>query len=177
MRRTIFLTLIISVCAVNASMAALVQWKVEDGGNGHYYEAISVSGLTFDDARVSAELRDGYVVTITSQAEQDFISSHVISDGFGYRIGGFQPIGSPEPDGGWEWVTGEKFDYTNWYSGEPNNQFGIEDTLVMWASNQWNDGPGSYQNYNGYILEMEMIPQPATILILGLGAAMARNRM
>jgi hypothetical protein len=26
-----------------------------------------------------------------------------------------------EPDGGWQWVTGEAFSYTNWRLGEPNN--------------------------------------------------------
>jgi hypothetical protein len=107
MRRSIFLALVIA-CFANVSMAALVQWN-GNGGNGHYYEAISVPGITFEDAMIAAALKGGYLVTITSQAEQNFISGNVISNGYGYRIGGFQPIGSPEPDGGWQWVTGETF--------------------------------------------------------------------
>ena len=176
MRRSIILSLVIAAFFANVTMGA-IQWKVEDGGNGHYYEAVTVPGITFNDAKIDAAIQKGYLVTITSQAEQDFITSQVIRDGFGYRIGGFQPAGSPEPDGNWQWVTGEAFEYTNWHSGEPNNQltFGGEDTIVVWTGNQWNDGPGSYNHYEGYILEI--VPQPATILILGLGAAIARNRM
>ena len=178
MRRSIFSGLVIAIALTNMSMAALVQWKTEDGGNGHYYEAITLPGLTFSDAETLAESQGAYLLTITSQAEQDFISEHVIANGYRYRIGGFQPEGSPEPDGGWEWITGEPFTYTNWHRGEPNNDISLglagEDSLVLWIGNQWNDGPGNYRGYEGYVLEM--VPQPATILILGFWAALARNR-
>ncbi|MCP3921439.1 MAG: hypothetical protein GY714_02520 [Desulfobacterales bacterium] len=29
-------------------------------------------------------------------------------------IGGYQPPGSSEPSGGWSWLSGEKWRYTNW---------------------------------------------------------------
>src|SRR5262249_27254398 len=47
-------------------------------------------------------------------------------------IGGYQDRGAPdysEPAGGWRWVTGGKWDYTNWNGGEPNNYAGGEDFL------------------------------------------------
>jgi len=28
-----------------------------------------------------------------------------------------------EPDGGWQWITGEPWVYTNWDIGEPNNDY------------------------------------------------------
>ena len=36
-------------------------------------------------------------------------------------LGGLQPPGSPEPGGGWRWVTGEAFSYSNWHPLQPNN--------------------------------------------------------
>jgi hypothetical protein len=172
MRRSIFVLLFIVACSNNAALAALVQWKVEDGGNGHFYEAVSALGITWNEAVTATELRGGYLVTITSQSEQDFISSYVISDGFGYRTGGYQPAGSPEPDGNWQWITGESFIYTNWWREEPNNEliYGGEDTIVLWSSNCWNDGPANYNAYNGYVVEI--VPEPSTLLILGLCSTM-----
>ena len=49
-----------------------------------------------------------------------------------YWLGGFQDLTSPnysEPSGGWTWVTGEPWSYTNWFPGEPNNTGGGEDYL------------------------------------------------
>ncbi len=39
----------------------------------------------------------------------------------GMWYGGFQPPGVTPPNSGWEWVTGEPWDYTNWAPGEPND--------------------------------------------------------
>jgi hypothetical protein len=63
-------------------------------------------------------------------------------------LGGIQPDGSVEPNGGWRWVTGEPWNYNHWKPGEPNNgrsQFGIEDRLQFYSgipgtpAATWND--------------------------------------
>jgi hypothetical protein len=163
MKKTLFSLLFMAAFFNNTTMAALVQWKIENGGNGHFYEAIYAPGITWDDAEAAAELSGGYLATITSQAEQNFINGSVISNGFGYRIGGFQPPDSPEPDGNWQWVTGEPFIYTNWWPGEPSNQGGNENTIVLWGANRWNDGPATYP-YSGYILET--VSEPLSLSLL-----------
>jgi hypothetical protein len=171
MKKSIFLLLFIATCSNNAIVAALLQWKIEDGGNGHFYELVNVSGgITWNDAMASAELRGGYLATITSQSEQNFISN-IVGDGYNYRIGGFQPPNSIEPDGNWQWITGEPFNYTNWLQ-EPKEPSGDGDTMVLRAESLWNDGPADYL-YFGYILET---PEPATLLLLGLGGFMLRKK-
>ncbi|MES2474332.1 MAG: hypothetical protein V4640_01035, partial [Verrucomicrobiota bacterium] len=39
-------------------------------------------------------------------------------------IGGYQVTGANEPDGGWRWVTRERFRYNNWHSTTPDDLFG-----------------------------------------------------
>ena len=55
-------------------------------------------------------------------------------------IGGTQPGGSPEPAGGWSWVTGETFGFNAWYAGEPNDAGGIENRIQFFDGTRWS-GP------------------------------------
>jgi hypothetical protein len=96
--------------------------------NGHYYRLVRTKS-TWDEARLAATNEtllgfSGHLATITSAQEQSFIqsafdtfSSPFVPMGEGVWLGGFQPAGSPEPAGNWEWVTGEPFVYANWQPG------------------------------------------------------------
>ena len=123
-----------------------VQWRVADGGNGHWYEAVVGSScVSWSQSRDSAAQSGGYLVTVTSTSESAFVRSHFA--GFCF-IGLFQDRTSPlysEPDGGWRWVSGEPFGFANWNTqpGEasPNNANGDEDFahLNLDAEGTWND--------------------------------------
>src|SRR5262245_32596831 len=113
--------------------------------NGHYYQLETLE-LTWDAARAMAEGSsfagaNGHLVTITSATEQLFVETHFVQLPYKLWLGGFQPSGSFEPAGGWQWVTGEPFVYTHWRSGEPNNVGGIEYLLEMFGGLEgtWND--------------------------------------
>jgi len=67
----------------------------------------------------------GHLATITSSAENAFISTQLGTTQFAW-LGGEQPPGSLEPDGGWQWITGEPWVYTNWDIGEPNNDYQVD---------------------------------------------------
>jgi hypothetical protein len=154
-----------------------VQWRVKDGGNGHWYQLRVPTGasLTWEEARDAAIASGGHLATITSEAESTFVLSASQSLS-GWRpldsnlqycvgpwLGGFQPPGSPEPSGGWRWVTDEPWDWTNWWApaNEPNNGCGGGENYLHWLSqgsivpsDWWNDavfpdqcgslGPKSY---------------------------------
>jgi hypothetical protein len=107
-------------------------------GNGHYYDVVEgstkmswekardwASGLTYTDA--SGQLFKGYLATITSSQEDNFIASLHFTQ-TNYLLGGYQTPAtdeatSDEKKADWHWVTGEKWQYTDWKSGEPNNFF------------------------------------------------------
>ena len=115
--------LFIAVWFAGSSSSALCEWLIADGGNGHFYEAVAVPNvITWAEAGEAATAAGGYLVTITSQAENDFVFDLINDPAYwnpsynlrGPCIGGFQPAHSPDPDGNWQWVTGEPFVYSNW---------------------------------------------------------------
>jgi hypothetical protein len=71
----------------------------------------------------SVEAEDRFVFSLIQEDERFFREEH------GPWIGGIQVNANREPDGNWRWVTGERFVYTNWQSGEPNNSGGGDPML------------------------------------------------
>ena len=89
-------------------------------GDSDYY--VSSGSYSWEEANVICQNNGGHLVVITSIEENDFVAG--LLPGQNLWIGLFQNINSPtysEPDGGWEWVSGESFDYENWADPEPNN--------------------------------------------------------
>jgi hypothetical protein len=133
--------------------------------NGTYYAGISAPGITWTQARAAAAAtshlgRQGRLVTLNDAQENDFVFNS-LGGVNNYWVGGFQNTSSPsysEPGGGWEWITGEPFSYTNWLVGEPNNTgaFGAEDFLELLQSPQfgatWND-VAEMEHPAGYVIE------------------------
>jgi hypothetical protein len=144
---------------VDGALGDAVEWRVADGGNGHWYELVLSGPITWPDARAACEVRGGHLVTPTSAAE----SAHLLSianraqhptawvNDFGGNaggpwLGGYQPAGA-NPAQPWAWVTGELWDWTGWATGEPNGGFGpgVAVTLMLgWAGSDtyrgWADG-------------------------------------
>ena len=110
-----------------------VQWRIEDGGNGHWYMGMAAPGISWEEAAAQAEALGGYLCTVPSAEENLWVFTFVASDPslwnntYGPWIGGYQDTSSPEysePDGAWSWVTGESWSYTNWTPGDPSNTNG-----------------------------------------------------
>jgi hypothetical protein len=134
--------------------AAPVEWTVASGGNGHTYDVILFpNGIPWAAAQTDALTRGGHLATLLSLAENNFAFG-LPNGNLSPWLGGFQPPGSIEPAGGWQWVNGEgPFDFTNWGSGEPNN-FGGEDSLHFRGDGLWNDASGT-TSLGAYVLEIE----------------------
>ena len=73
------------IVAVSTSTpGAPVQWTTASGGNGHYYQDVPIptSGMTWVQAEQAAAAMSynglpGHLVTITSQAENNFVTTHM----------------------------------------------------------------------------------------------------
>jgi hypothetical protein len=120
----------------------VVQWRLHDGGNDHWYGILPHLLLWPEaDSMVRTIKHDGdtgYLATITSGLENDFITNQVINGLISPGRWDAYLLGGIYSEGDWLWITGEPFDYTNWSQGEPNN-LPIETRLTI-------RGPGYYAN-------------------------------
>ncbi len=127
--------------AANAQDA--VQWRVEDGGNGHWYALIPQT-LTWQAARDWCIAHGGDLATLESLEESTLVTATTSSPHA--WLGGYQDLQSPsyqEPDGGWTWITGQPMSFSAWNSGEPNNfPPGFEGSLAtVYGTDRWADLP------------------------------------
>lgn len=157
-----------SVDLVSMSKAAPIKWPVDYGGNGHYYLPIATKyPISWSDANSVANLLGGHLATITSVEENDFVFSLIDDEIYWYPsvnlrgpwIGGYQIDGSFEPDGGWAWVTGEPFDYTNWDLGQPSNYQGSNENRIHFGNKRtrvptWNDVIDDFEEIRAYVVEL-----------------------
>lgn len=111
--------------------------------NGHVYQLYD-QGCTWEEAKKYCEEKGGYLVTISSSDEQEFIENFLKEEGEknNYWLGGYKNSSNL-----WQWLTGEPFDYTNWANGQPDSYrpygaSGEEDTLMMYKEeNEKNPAP------------------------------------
>jgi hypothetical protein len=168
----------------------------EFAGNGHLY--VWVDGdFTWGDADGVADTYstmlggliydDWHLVTITSDAENDFLAETVMGlpgswtapfGGTRAWMGLFNEFGASN----FEWVTGESTTYTNWAAGiEPNNPDGTVGTFGRYPDGTWNDEFTSDDNGGFGLLAALLehsgpgrpvsVPEPSSLALLGVGLA------
>lgn len=188
--KVMILVLAMGLCAVAG--ATPTQWLAGAGGNDHWYEFITVDPVPGSfDAEAAAEGsafmgEPGYLVTITSQAEQDFLNSLWV----GLQNQGEYLIGASDrvSEGTFAWIggpeDGQLLSYTNWSPGEPS-QTGNEDYVIGWrnsdAAGGWNDVVGTFYSY---VVEFDMpqasgsvpVAAPLVLMLAGLAAAGVTRR-
>jgi hypothetical protein len=177
--------------AVPVLMAAMTGTRAHavpilNQSNGHYYDVVD-GNFSWEAANLAANSSSymglsGHLVTITSASENAFLTDNFGASGLQLHwTGGIQPAGTVEPGGGWSWVTGEAFTFSNWAPGEANNTNGEEDNLEFWWADQsnsngaiWNDlSSGNMSYISGYVVEFEAIlvhaPEPSSLALAGIG--------
>ena len=194
MLKKTLLSALAATCAATIAgsvFAAPQQWTGAMGGNDHWYDyvlAVTGGGFTWDGAAADSATHSfngmaGYMATVTSQGEQDFIFNTITRNTA--WLGG----NDRATEGTWNWVfgpeTGNVFyvagagsqpGYSFWSGGEPNNCCNGEDDLqINWdgTTGQWNDhGTPSFPSDTwGYIIEYSgtsTVPEPTTLLLAGL---------
>ena len=127
-------------------------------GEIHWYEAVYLpeGGINWVQAKALSEEAGGYLVTLHSDAENEFVFNLIKDQKFWFKwdgshnyvlsgpfIGAFQPQGSKEPNGGWRWVSGESWTFSKWC------QNGVKGDRDPRPNTQPNDGTGN-QNVAAY---------------------------
>jgi Lectin C-type domain len=105
--------------------------------NGHFYQFVEDNGVQWTDAKTAAAGLNyfglqGYLTTITSATEQQFIDARLQGNGW---------IGASDEatEGDWKWVTGPENGQSFW-SGSVNG------SAVNGRYTNWNDGKGGEPN-------------------------------
>ena len=167
MKNLILSSVLVLIASSAAQAQEAVQWRVQDGGNGHWYLLVdSPTNVSWFVASTAASQQGGHLATITSAIENEWVFDHAVPgpagwyanrapngqliDWYGPWIGGFQDTSAAdysEPAGGWRWVTGEPWNFTAWAPTLPNDGWnGIVNSNFLRLHSastvrvpQWND--------------------------------------
>jgi hypothetical protein len=116
--RVVGVTMVAMGVATGASAQVdAVEWRVEDGGNGHWYGVLTnEAGLDWDSARSASLERGADLGVLAGPAERNFVFQlaadvpeawrllSVTGHHWGPWVGAYQVVDSPEPGGGWRWI-------------------------------------------------------------------------
>lgn len=160
----------------NRKVTFMLGTAIPNTTTGHYYEFVTNPGITWHNAKAAAENSyfyglQGYLATITSDAENQFVVSKLQGQGwFG--------ASDEAQEGNWKWVTGPEAGtqfwqgtgsgsavgglYNNWSSGEPNDAGG-EDHVHFLTSGKWNDYAFNNSSINGYVVEYGGMPNDGCV--------------
>ena len=144
----------------------------------HYYEAFyTPQGVTRFQADSIAVSNGGYLVSVLSQEENQFVYSLVDASYWsnvsthGDRLGPW--LGGVSTQNGWTWSSGEAFIYSNWASNQPDTYGGFSQYNQFYAGINvgptWGDHPGGvipgYSLPRGLIVEYNDNSEPVEIAI------------
>ena len=128
------------VLASQALAGDAVQWRVIDGGNGHWYKRVGTDimgqSICWEDARDLCRAAGGELLSINSQQEESFLLSQCpnFAGWTGYQGNGY-------------WSSGEPVTFTHWGPGQPSGD-GPHVTAYC-DDGWWNDIGGGAGCWNG----------------------------
>lgn len=144
-----FMKTTIAVCSVVIMLFAaafnthadIIAGPITNPANGHDYYLLSPNTWTASEAE--AESLDGTLAVIKNADEQKWVFSQFGAYG-GTNRNLWIGLHRQWQGGPFVWVTGEKLDYSNWASGNPDNSGGVEDCVHMYKqgdvqAGKWND--------------------------------------
>ena len=174
-----------------AAQSAPIQWAIADGGNGNWYEVVLptlfdgsgnplqfswTDALDFADDAICVPCGgvEGHLVTITSAAENAFVSTQIAVIGIDENAEGvpfWMAASDVGDDGNFTWragpENGQGLVFTSWAVGEPSADAGNDyvqgniDGSTDWAAL-------CNECFTAYVIEYEA-PEPGTLALIGLG--------
>jgi hypothetical protein len=139
-----------------AQSGQAVEWKVSEGGNGHWYGIDDQFTPNWKQARTRATQLNGHLVSLTSSAEQSFVRQFVTTRGLGsfdVWLGAYRDeVAGAGPTQNWHWVTGESWSFTAWrWDGQPRDVSGaiylaatsVPADQLGWVNSFENHEPGN----------------------------------
>jgi len=179
LKTTVLFALMAATQVASASYYNTATWTGA-GANGHKYEIFEQhTKLTWSEASQKAKDLGGHLVTITSQAESNWLFTNLVDDSrfwngrYGAWIGAYQKDetqGSLSTEN-WNWVTGEAWSFETWNGYEPNDAHGYHSEAYahFWKkSNSWNDLKDKGDNQvSSYVVEygISEVPVPAAAFL------------
>jgi hypothetical protein len=152
------------VAAASAQAQQAVQWRVEDGGNGHWYLTVRAdSVVSWTTASATANGRGGHLATLELPGEDAFVNQVARAQNgwtglFGPWLGGYVSLEESECDpASWQWVTNSPIQPSSasWCPNQPD--CGDERYLHYWYCDGWNNaGESGAYSFGGvctYLIE------------------------
>ena len=183
---SILVTSLACVAALSSSVhAELRQWSAAEGGNDHWYDIIVTPLQSWMAAKAQAESMGGYLASITSQSENDWLWNSFNIGGtpeYWAQTGPWPGYDGPvfgayrDENDVWSWVSGEPFEWSNfnWSTnpGEAGAQF-IAQT-PFWDDIGVNGGTSAGGNV-AFVIEYN-VPAPATFIPLAAAMRLGSRR-
>ena len=157
MKKLIAIGVVSTAISASAMAQNAVQWRVEDGGNGHWYQGVvfpPATAYSWNSARNFATSHGGDLATLTTTAEANWVFDRLASNqalwegDFGPYVGLYQLEGATEPGNGWVWVDGTPNTGTlSWYWNQPDNfaaSCGGDQFAAYWTGGPWFPAPRNY---------------------------------
>ncbi|MEM6719887.1 MAG: lectin-like protein [Bacteroidota bacterium] len=119
--------------------------------NKLYY--LSDDSIPVTEAFTNAEALNGFVATITSEEDLNWLRQAVTDAGQGTVLIGYREA---NVNGTFEWHSGSSATYTNWRTGQPDDNGASDNYVQMWGNGEWNDI--SSTSSRRYVIEISAFP-------------------
>jgi hypothetical protein len=123
--------LVLHLCTVTASRAAILAGPITNAANGHIYYLLSPTN--WPSAEAEAVSLGGHLATINDEEENTWVFNRFATNG-GVARNLWLGLNDAAQEGHWVWVSGEAAAYRKWAPGEPNSGGGFfpdEDQALM----------------------------------------------
>lgn len=174
--------------AAGAALAAPtpISGPIVFGGSTYYL----LSQANWTDSQAAAVALGGNLVTVNSQAEEDFIFN-TFSTFNGVAANLWIGLNDAAQEGTFTWVSGETSSFTFWSGGEPNGAFPTEDYVMINQPSfggRWNDSRdlelpfgSNFAPARGVVEVRNGVPEPASfglaaLALAGAAAGLRRRR-